>query len=134
MICDKNCFECKFYDCIRQETADDNERVSKYRNNHPDRIKVQRAIQYQKHRNKELEYQRRYYKTHRNDADFIQKNRDRSKKWADENRERKRQMDREYAANHREEARLRSKLWREKKKAEREQQNGEQKNVFTECN
>lgn len=61
-MCDKNCFQCSFDDCIRDERQDEAERIVEYRQNHSDRVRATRRKQYVKNREQEIEYQRNYYK------------------------------------------------------------------------
>lgn len=78
MTCDKNCFHCPYPDCIRNEKQDAVESTAEYRRKYPDRVKNTRHKQYEKNRDKEIEYQRNYYSELKNSDRYAEYRRKRN--------------------------------------------------------
>ena len=73
MICDQNCFECKFEDCIldSQDISSENEEIEIYLQK-TDPLYLERQLQrnkrkayYEKNKNKIIEYQKEYREKHK---------------------------------------------------------------------
>lgn len=60
-MCNKDCFNCHYTDCIRDEGKDEAERVAKWRKNNPNKVKEIRRKQYIRHTEREKSYQKKRY-------------------------------------------------------------------------
>lgn len=78
MVCDKDCFNCPFDDCIREEGRDEAERKAIYRRKYPERVRESRRKQYIKNREREIEYSRTYYKNIKNSERYAEYKAERS--------------------------------------------------------
>lgn len=117
MICNLDCFNCGYDDCIRPMTQDDNERAAKWRKNNPEKVKEIRRRQYLKNQEKEKEYQRQRYQKIKDDPNYKTHKKTLNKAYREKNIEKLRQKDREYYWKNREKRLEYARKYREKQKA-----------------
>ena len=65
-----DCFNCKFPDCIRHETQDENERKKEWNRKNPEKLRAIRRRYYERHREQEKAYQKAYYEKMKNDPEY----------------------------------------------------------------
>ena len=65
MVCDRDCFHCKYEDCILDEKADVNKQKAEWRRNNPEKVKTSLRKSYLRHTEKRKAYAKQYYYAHR---------------------------------------------------------------------
>ena len=72
VICNLDCFNCHYPDCIRPETQDENERVRKWNRDNPDKRRAIRRRYYLKTQDRAKEYQKAYYQKVKDTPEYKQ--------------------------------------------------------------
>lgn len=72
MICNLDCFNCPYPDCIRPETQDENERSRKWNRDNPDKRRAIRRRYYLKTQDRAKEYQKAYYQKVKDTPEYKQ--------------------------------------------------------------
>ena len=98
-MCDKDCFNCKFPDCVRNERQDSRDRRMEYYRKNKALESDRRKERYRNNAEKEKAYQKKYYEKHKDEPEFKKKNKENNRRWLSDpaNLERKRAMNREYS-------------------------------------
>ena len=81
MVCDRDCFHCKFKDCILDEKADVNEQKKEWIHNNPEKRKAIRQRYYTSHAEQEKAYQRALYQKIKDTPEYKARKRLRNKEY-----------------------------------------------------
>ena len=80
-MCDRDCFHCKYADCIRDERTDVNEQKKEWIHNNPEKRKAIRQRYYISHAEQEKAYQRALYQKVKDTPEYKARKRLRNKEY-----------------------------------------------------